>query len=99
MTDEELIEEAREFREGILGGLDSAGMCYAVCWPLAAYLRVAHGINCEQVEVDWGDGNHVYLELPDGRVLDPTYDQFDENGPAVYLGEPLMIHTLGLTGG
>lgn len=98
MTDDEIIEVATEFREGILGGDSSAWMCAAVSWPLQSYLSVFHGIKSEAVESDLGDLNHVWLRLEDGRALDPTADQFNAlfpamNLPPVYLGPRLSIHT------
>jgi hypothetical protein len=84
---------ALEFRQGVLGDLDSAFMCGAVCYPLASLLQL-QGI---EVKVMYGVVSHVncycyhvWLKLPDGRVLDPTADQFCRpNGrrmPRVYLG-------------
>jgi len=99
MTDPELIQFAREFREGILGNRPSTGMCAAVCWPLVALLRVS-GVPCDSREGTWEDerstGNHVWIMLEDGRALDPTADQFNQFGysdlPDVYLGFPLPMH-------
>lgn len=70
-------------------------MCFAVCAPLAGLLRL-HGIEARVVEGFPSDGdfyNHVWLELPDGRVLDPTADQFADM-PPVYLGprHPAIHH-------
>lgn len=98
MTDPELIAFAAEFREGILEGAPSHRCCAMVSWPLASLLRL-HGIECRSQET-WLDdenfvGNHVWIELADGRVLDPTADQFsttDRSLPPVYLGPPLDIH-------
>lgn len=97
MSDDELIEFAKEFREGILGGRESAWMCAAICWPLGSLLTMMHGIEVEYVEGDLGECNHVWLRLADGRVLDPTADQFnrlfpDLAMPPVYLGAPTKIH-------
>lgn len=90
MTDGELIDFASEFRSGILGDDPSAMMCAAVSWPLAAFLR-CHGVDCDTptsiVQTDYGQCNHVWIRLSDGRVLDPTADQFG-NYPPVYLGPP-----------
>lgn len=95
MTDAELIEFATEFREGLLDGHPSNWMCFAVCAPLLSLLRL-HGVDAELVEGDLGVCNHVWLRLPDGRVLDPTADQFNahqiEQLPPVYLGPPSLIH-------
>lgn len=99
MTDAELIEFAAEFREGILNGRPSNWMCAAVCWPLATLLNM-HGVECEAVESDLGDLNHVWIRLADGRALDPTADQFNilfphYDLPPVYLGKPRDIHAEG----
>ncbi|KAB7788087.1 hypothetical protein [Methylorubrum populi] len=95
MEDAELIWFASEFREGILDGGSSQMMCWAVSAPLAALLEM-HGVETELVEADLGDCNHFYLRLPDGRVLDPTADQFNhlrvDPMPAVYLGPPADCH-------
>lgn len=96
MTDDDLIKFATEFREGILGGRESAWMCAAVCWPLASLLSL-HGVKATPVETDLGEMNHVWLRLEDGRALDPTGDQFNAYGfqptmPAVYLGPPMKYH-------
>jgi hypothetical protein len=96
MTDQELVQFATEFREGILGGRPSDWMCAAVSWPLASLLSL-HGTPCEAVESDLGECNHVWIRLADGRALDPTADQFnkwfpEKNYPAVYLGAPIDLH-------
>jgi hypothetical protein len=94
MTDEEIIEFASEFREGILNGRPSALHCAMVCWPLATLLGL-NGVECHsrESEVDLGDYtmNHIWIELADGRALDPTADQFGKL-PPVYLGERTEIH-------
>lgn len=96
MTDAELIETASGFREGMLQGRASTGMCAMVSWPLAGLLRF-HGVECECIESDLGEWNHIWIKLPDGRALDAMADQFnrlfpDLNLPPVYLGEPTAIH-------
>lgn len=95
MTDAELIEFASEFRDGILGDRPSNMTCAMVCWPLAGLLAV-YGVECEAVETDLGDLNHIWLKLKDGRALDPTLDQFNfifaEQFPKVYLGPPTKYH-------
>ena len=101
MSDNELLEFATEFRDGILDGTPSDMMCAAVCWPLAALLR-CDGIQCEtvetkDVETDFGTCNHIWIRLADGRALDPTADQFstpEREYPPVYLGEPTELHGL-----
>lgn len=93
MTDEELIECASDFRDGILAGDRSDMKCAMVCWPLAGLLQ-SLGVKCDTFTTDaiktkYGSVNHVWIGLQDGRVLDPTADQFNDLGlamPKVYLG-------------
>ena len=65
-------------------------MCGVVCYPLRAYLSAIYGMQVEEEDVLLHSSNHVFLRLPDGRVLDPTADQFGEE--RVYLGPPLWFH-------
>ncbi len=90
MTDSEILEFTQDFRKGILDGKPSDFMCLAVCAPLESLLTM-YGVDVKLIygytfkgeyEID-----HVWLELSDGRILDPTADQFDKNYPMVYLGE------------
>lgn len=103
MNDDELLEFASEFREGIIdgvGGGQSDFMCAAICWPLVTILNM-QGVPCESVttdnvETDYGSCNHVWIRLADGRALDPTADQFNNVAreyPPVYLGPPTELHT------
>ncbi len=92
MSDKKLIGICKAFRKGLLAGDSSCLMCLAVSAPLQGFLSVI-GVetDLEFVEFDWG--NHAFLKLPDGRVLDPTADQFgDLNLPPIYIGAPLSIH-------
>lgn len=95
-TDKQLLKIATEFRKGILGRRKSHRMCGMVCFGLQGYLRFL-GFPTRVCEGIVGDGNHIWLELPDGRVLDPTADQFN-NGetiyPPVYMGDRLEIHKI-----
>lgn len=95
MTDAELIAFATEFREGILEGKPSNWHCAMICWPLESLLNM-HGVACKAVETDLADMNHVWLQLEDGRALDPTADQFNylfaDTMPPVYLGPPVVYH-------
>lgn len=95
MTDAQIIEFASEFRAGILGDDPSNWRCGMVCFPLVTLLNM-HGVECDLVETDLGDMNHIWLRLADGRALDPTIDQFNElfaeTFPPVYLGMPLKYH-------
>jgi hypothetical protein len=88
MTDPKLIEFTMEFRKGIMGRRKSSrAMCFMIAAPLQGYLSFL-GIETELVEGEVNQTNHYWLELPDGRVLDPTADQFDLGLPPVYLGKP-----------
>ena len=100
MSDEDLIKFAAEFRSGILGRKKkSLNMCFAICAPLGPLLSlngVANKIVEGEIQRPSGfNSNHFWLTLEDGRVLDPTADQFAFLGfdfPPVYLGPPLQIH-------
>lgn len=96
--DAKIVRDATEFRRGLIGDQNGAGWCAVVSWSLAGFLGFAHGIqtgNAER-EIEIGDGStlvHVWVTMPDGRVLDPTMDQFGTEWPKVYLGEPVKgIH-------
>lgn len=98
MTDEELIEVATDFRLGMIGSKSLLGFCFVVSAPLAGMLRAIYGVPCELVESDHKDMDtacfeHVWIRLEDGRVLDPTFDQFCSEEPVpVYLGAPTEFH-------
>lgn len=95
MTDTELINFASDFREGILEGRTSEGMCFVIAAPLESLLRIC-GVGSRLIMGDLEETNHCWLLLDDGRVLDPTADQFNGPGvsplPPVYLGEPTNLH-------
>lgn len=99
MTDEDLLQIATGFRQGMLGDHSSEMTCAMVSWPLAGLLHSLYGVDCECVESDLGHCNHVWIRLADGRALDPTADQFnhfsDCDFPPVYLGRPAIIHEDG----
>ena len=91
MTDRQLVKYAREFRRGVLGKRSSFMMCAAVCLPLETILSMA-GVDVTIVESHFAEVNHIWLRLPDGRILDPTADQFGLE--PVYLGPlPLIYET------
>jgi hypothetical protein len=98
MLDAELIEVASEFRRGMIGDRSSEGCCFMVSAPLASLLRGVYGVPCDLVESDRTDMDtacyeHVWIRLADGRVLDPTFDQFcSEDRVPVYLGAPTEFH-------
>lgn len=94
MTDAEIIEFAAEFRGGLIGQGGPHMLCFVICAPLVTLLGM-HGVPGRMMEGDvhlkgGGGMNHVWIELDDGRVLDPSADQFngfrDGDMPAVYLG-------------
>lgn len=99
MTDDELRQLAYEFRVGLIGANASPeGMCYAVAAPLACLLN-ACGEKVDLIESDhsavpecvWYE--HYWIRLADGRVLDPTFDQFcSEEAVPVYIGPPTEFH-------
>ena len=99
MTDEELREIAWDFRQGILGARGSPeGMCFAVSAPLVSLLNL-YGVEAELASSDHTgnpDSNfyeHFWIRLGDGRVLDPTFDQFCSEEPVpVYIGPPTEFH-------
>ena len=88
MTDKQLVNCARAFRKGILApGGDPSMMCFAVCAPLSGLLA-ASGFPAHEETVDFNESapcaNHTWIRLEDGRILDPTADQFGLE--AIYLG-------------
>lgn len=89
VTDRELLRVARAARECITLGARSSGYCAVVCVPLAAFLT-RHGCPADDVHGGVGEWQHTWIALRDGRILDPTADQFNRAGeprmPSVYLG-------------
>jgi hypothetical protein len=96
MKDAELLKLAADFRNGLLEGRSSTAMCFAVCAPLDGFLHFNNyrtRLVVGEVAVP-GDPRgmlceHYWLELEDGRILDPTADQFTTPTnpmPAVYIG-------------
>lgn len=87
MTDEELIATCKDFREGLLDGGSSYAMCAVVSYPLEGYLSFL-GVGVRAEKVTFANhptcAGHVFLRLDDGRILDPTADQFGLE--PVYLG-------------
>lgn len=88
----------REFRKGMLNGQSSHGNCAKVSWALQGYLSYAMSLDTKVYEGDVGEWNHIWLSMPDGRVIDCTADQFNKGKrryPKVYIGKPLDIHEGG----
>lgn len=85
----DLKREVREFTNGLLGKNSTESMCYIVGAPLEGYLR-AIGYDARLVEGYVGGDHHWWIELEDGTIVDPTADQFKENGfkpmPKNYVG-------------
>lgn len=89
-SDRELIRIARSARERITLGGPSSGYCAVVCVPLATYLT-RRGLPAEEVVGAVGEWQHSWIALGDGRILDPTADQFNRHDgasrmPPIYLG-------------
>lgn len=89
MSDRELKSVCLAFRKGLLKTREGDMMCGVVTYPLQGWLSFL-GVATEIEEVMLKHSNHVFLRLPDGRVLDATADQFD--GPKIYLGKPMWFH-------
>lgn len=96
VNDGDLLRIARAARERITLGGRSSGYCAVVCVPLAIYLT-KRGIPATDVHGGVGEWQHTWIALDDGRILDPTADQFNRPGlrmPPVYLG-PIPSHYEG----
>lgn len=100
MVDDQIVKFAKSFRNGVIGRKSSRNMCYMVCLPLTTLLCL-NGVACKLVEGEVETislcCNHFWIELADGRILDPTADQFNKYSefpelPKVYLGPPSVIH-------
>jgi hypothetical protein len=95
MSDRELISLAWNVRDDAIGDDASFNRCYRVWGDLFLFLE-RDGVAAVQVEAELYDGfMHAWIILEDGRVLDPTADQFNndvEKYPGVYLGPPLKFH-------
>ncbi len=95
IKDVEVLQYATQFRHAIIGDGDSTQMCAAISGPLASAFAIK-GIPALVMESDLGICNHVFLRLADGRILDPTADQFNwcssQSLPGVYLGPETAIH-------
>ena len=109
LTDADLIQAAKEYRECVIDSqhcqhlhdIGFLSMHFMICEPLAGNLSF---LGCEAWFVsgkvalpDGSEGHHGWLKLPDGRVLDPLGDSFNEvegfrKLPAIYLGKPTEIH-------
>lgn len=95
MTDKQIISFTKKFRKGVLNGKKSRGMCFAICAPLVTLLNGV-GVKCELTRgvcnfIDNDTWQHDWITLQDGRIIDPTSDQFKKPDgspmPEIYLGE------------
>lgn len=100
MTDKQLIKFVTSFRKGLIGKATPTKRCFMVCSPLATILP-NFGITCSLKEGELLLPNnqgelecyaHYWIELSDGRIIDPTASQFcnpesGEKMPDVYFGE------------
>lgn len=90
MTDKQLVKFCSAFRSGLIGTKPSHSMCFAMCWPMVGLLNTI-GVECELNAPKNGQPGHHWIDLPDGRILDPTADQFinplsGNRMPKIYLG-------------
>ena len=94
LKDKELLKICSQFRYGVIGRGKANRKCYMITAPLCSYLKFLK-IECTMIEgfVTIGENitNHFWILLPDGRIIDPTADQFNEikglEMPKVYLGQ------------
>lgn len=87
MKKETLRRVAVEFMTG-LNFPSSKDRCYMACAPLGGYLN-AFGTPCRITEGRVSKHHHYWITLPDGTIVDPTADQFNDHRrvlPAVYVG-------------
>lgn len=95
MTDKQIIKTTAEFTKGIIGKQESKNQCYKVCWALQGYLSIC-GLETElivgEIYIKKDIYEHMWLKLSDGRILDPTADQFNSHNihpamPKTFLGQ------------
>jgi hypothetical protein len=76
MSNEDIKKLAKHFTAGLLQGKSTVDMCYIVCSPLVSYLNFC-GIECSLTEGELnGIYHHFWITLSDGRIIDPTANQF-----------------------
>jgi hypothetical protein len=84
-----LLKLASLVRKKALRGAESAGHCESVSRQLLPRLA-DNGLTANVVYGNANGQGHVWVELEDGTVIDPTADQFNQpNGepmPKVYVG-------------
>ncbi len=79
VTAAEIKKIAQGFTKGLLGNKSTVDKCFMVCSPLSAYLSFC-GIECTLTEgiINHCEAelHHYWITLSDGRIIDPTADQF-----------------------
>lgn len=96
-SDQQIMRIARATRDRITLGGRSSGYCAVVCVPLAVYLT-SRGVSAVDIHGAVGEWQHTWIALENGRILDPTADQFNSKQyaarmPQIYLG-PIPPHYL-----
>lgn len=81
-TDEEIRDIAKKFVKGLLSKKSTTDMCYLVCQPLQAYLYFLN-VDCKltegEIKFAGNEWHHFWITLADGRIIDPTANQFIKN--------------------
>lgn len=75
MTSKQIGRASKTFTAGLLGNGTRTNKCWHVCSPLCGYLG-ACGVQCQTVEGEVQGNHHYWIELFDGRIIDPTAEQF-----------------------
>ena len=92
MNKKELLKMVKGFRYGLLGRKSGRKQCFVVSMPLQGFLT-AIGIKTKLIEGEvcyyrhWI--GHFWLEMEDGKIIDPTAEQFStpkRKMPRVYIG-------------
>jgi hypothetical protein len=84
MTDRQLIKLAWDVRSEVVYG--SSRGCCVLAAPLLCERLQAAGVLARVAQGDVGKSGHLWVALPDGRILDATGDQFNWHKlPPVYL--------------
>ena len=101
MNESEIRRYAASFRRGLLGRSSGRKECYKVCAPLQSLLSI-DGVETFLIEGEvcyhrfWI--GHYWLRFKNGRILDPTAEQFRtkyRKMPQVYIGiKPIWYREL-----
>ena len=90
MSDKQLLNIVTGFREGLLSGESSTFRCGMVSYALQGFLSL-YEVETKLVSLNFAEINHMFLQLPDGRIIDATADQFGL--PPVYIGPMPLLYT------